>query len=142
MPGLFSKIIDGEIPSRMLWEDDLCVSFLDVRPLADGHALVVPRQETDLWTDLGAATAGHLTEVAHAIGRAQMTVFSPARIGLMIAGFEVPHTHLHVVPMNSMANLDFTHANPNPEQSALDQHLVDLREALTEAGHSPSVSRR
>ncbi len=142
MASIFSKIIDGDIPSRMLWEDDVCVSFLDVRPLAAGHALVVPRQETDLWTDLGAKTAGHLTEVAHTIGRAQMSVFSPARIGLMIAGFEVPHTHLHVVPMNSMAQLDFTNANPNPDQDALNEHLEALRAALDEAGHSSVVSRR
>lgn len=142
MASIFSKIIDGAIPSRMLWEDDVCVSFLDVRPLAPGHALVVPRQECDLWTDLGASSAAHLTEVAHAIGRAQMAVFSPARIGLMIAGFEVPHTHLHVVPMNSMAQLDFTHANPNPDQELLDEYLVSLRSALTDAGHSATASRR
>lgn len=142
MASIFSKIIDGQIPSRMLWEDDLCVSFLDVRPLSNGHSLVVPRQETDLWTDLGAATAAHLTEVAHAIGRAQMSVFTPARIGLMIAGFEVPHTHLHVVPMTSMAQLDFAHANPNPDQGLLDEHLTALREALDEAGHSGTLSRR
>lgn len=142
MASIFSKIIDGQIPSRMLWEDDLCVSFLDVRPLADGHALVVPRQETDLWTDLGASTAGHLTEVAHAVGRAQMAVFAPARIGMMIAGFEVPHTHLHVVPMNSMAQLDFKNANPNPVQTELDSQLGALRAALDEAGHSAEVSRR
>ncbi len=141
MASIFSKIIDGQIPSRMLWEDDMCVSFLDVRPLSAGHALVVPRQETDLWTDLGAPTAAHLTEVAHAIGRAQMAVFSPARVGLMIAGFEVPHTHLHVVPMNSMAQLDFTNADPNPDQGELDDHLALLRSALDEAGHS-SVSSR
>lgn len=142
MASIFSKIIEGQIPSRMLWEDDLCVSFLDVRPLSNGHALVVPRQETDLWTDLGASTAAHLTEVAHAVGRAQMAVFTPARIGLMIAGFEVPHTHLHVVPMNSMAQLDFAHANPNPDQSQLDEHLASLRAALDEAGHSSTVSLR
>ena len=142
MASIFSKIIDGAIPSRMLWEDDLCVSFLDVRPLAPGHALVVPRQECDLWTDLGASSAAHLTEVAHAIGRVQMAVFSPARIGLMIAGFEVPHTHLHVVPMNTMAQLDFTNANPNPDQAVLDEYLVSLRSALGDAGHSDAVSRR
>ncbi len=142
MASIFSKIIDGAIPSRMLWEDDMCVSFLDVRPLAPGHALVVPRQECDLWTDLGASSAAHLTEVAHAIGRAQMAVFSPARIGLMIAGFEVPHTHLHVVPMNSMAQLDFTNANPNPDQALLDEYLLSLRSALIDAGHSASTSRR
>lgn len=142
MASIFSKIIDGQIPSRMLWEDEQCVSFLDVRPLATGHALVVPRQETDLWTDLGSSTAAHLTEVSHAIGRAQMAVFSPARIGLMIAGFEVPHTHIHVVPMTSMAQLDFTNADPNPDQEQLDVQLGLLRSALDDAGHSSVVSRR
>ncbi len=125
----------------MLWEDDDCVAFLDVRPLAPGHVLVVPRLETDQWTDLGPALAGHLTEVAHAIGRAQMAAFSPARIGLVIAGFEVPHAHLHVVPINGMANLDFANANPNPDQGELDEQLAALRDALTNAGHY-SVSSR
>jgi len=142
MASIFSKIIDGQIPSRMLWEDDVCVSFLDVRPLASGHALVVPRQETDLWTDLGASTVAHLTEVSHVIGRAQMVVFEPARIGLMIAGFEVPHTHLHVVPIRSMADLDFVNADASPDQVELDTHLASLRTALDEAGHSEMVSRR
>lgn len=141
MAGIFTKIIDGDIPSRMLWEDELCVSFLDVRPLAPGHALVVPREETDLWTDLSAQTAAHLTRVAHTIGRAQMTVFSPRRIGLMIAGFEVPHTHLHVVPMNSMAQLDFANVDANPDHEVLGQQMQRLRDALTEKGHT-SVSTR
>ena len=141
MAGIFSKIIDGQIPSRMLWEDELCVSILDVRPLAPGHALVVPREETDLWTDLSAQTAAHLVEVAHSIGRAQMSIFSPARIGLMIAGFEVPHTHVHVVPMQSMAQLDFGNVNSNPDEAQLDIELRQLRDALRSAGHS-SVSSR
>lgn len=118
------------------------MSFLDVRPLAPGHALVVPRQECDLWTDLGASTAAHLTQVAHAIGRAQMTVFAPARIGLMIAGFEVPHTHLHVVPINTMSQLDFVHADPNPDQDKLSDYMLSLRSALVEAGHSEASDRR
>ena len=141
MPGLFSKIIDGEIPARMLWEDEDCVSFLDVRPLAPGHALVVPRMEIDLWTDLAPSTAAHLTTVAHAVGRAQMAVFSPTRIGLMIAGFEVPHTHVHVVPIESMAQLDFANANPAADAEALNQQLLDLRNALAAEGHSGVSSR-
>ena len=141
MASIFSRIIDGDIPSRMLWEDDDCVAFLDVRPLAHGHVLVVPRQETDQWTDLGPGLAGHMTEVGHAIGRAQMAVFSPERIGLVIAGFEVPHAHLHVVPLNTMADLDFGLANPNPDQQELDDQLAALRKALTDAGHY-SVSSR
>ena len=120
---------------------DSCVAFLDVRPLAPGHVLVVPRQETDQWTDLGPKLAGHLTEVGHAIGRAQMTVFTPARIGLVIAGFEVPHAHMHVVPINGMGDLDFALANGNPDQGELDSQLEQLRAALRDAGHS-TVSNR
>lgn len=141
MASIFSRIIDGEIPSRMLWEDDVCVSFLDVRPLSPGHALVIPRAEVDLWTDLDADTVAHLNRVAHAIGNAQKQVFSPARIGLMVAGFEVPHTHLHVFPVDSMGQFDFANADTDPDQATLDQQLTALRAALVEAGHG-SVSSR
>lgn len=136
MATIFTRIIEGEIPSRMVWEDEHCVAFLDVRPLADGHCLVVPRIEVDQWTDLDASVATHLTEVAHAIGNAQKQVFDATRVGLMIAGFEVPHTHVHVIPISSMAQLDFKNANGDPDQTALDEHLVSLRSALTTAGHT------
>ena len=122
--------MNGDIPSRMLLEDDLCVSFLDVRPLAPGHALVVPRVEIDQWTDLSPDTAAHLMSVAHRVGQAQKALFSPARIGLMIAGFEVPHAHVHVVPMSSMAQLDFANADSSPDQDALDGHLAALQAEL------------
>jgi histidine triad (HIT) family protein len=133
---IFTRIIDGEIPGRFLWKDDVCVAFLDVRPLAPGHALVVPRAEVDHWTDLDATTAGHLMTVAHAVGRAQMEVVAPNRIGLMIAGFEVPHVHVHVVPMDTMANLDFSNADTSPDAGALDALHTRLVEALRAAGHA------
>jgi diadenosine tetraphosphate (Ap4A) HIT family hydrolase len=141
MASIFTKIIDGHIPSRMLWEDDLCVAFLDVRPLAPGHTLVVPRTEVDQWTDLDPATTAHLVTVAQAVGVAQKVVFSPARIGMLVAGFEVPHTHMHVIPIDSMTQLDFQNADLNPRQEALDESLVELRAALSSAGHS-AVSER
>ena len=141
MSSIFCKIIDGDLPSRMVWEDEQCVAILDIRPLADGHVLVIPRVETDHWTDLAPDLATHLMSVAHTIGRAQMRVFSPARIGMVIAGFEVPHAHVHVVPVNSMADLDFELVNPNPDQAELDEHLTALRAALSDAGYS-SVSKR
>ncbi len=141
MATIFSRIIDGEIPSRMIWEDDRCVAFLDVRPLAAGHCLVVPRVEVDQWTDLEAELAAHLTTVAHAIGSAQKSVFQPARVGLMIAGFEVPHVHVHVIPIDSMAQLDFANANADPDQGALDGYLTSLRQALADAGRT-EVSNR
>ena len=141
MSSIFTRIIAGEIPARMLWEDDECVAFLDVRPLAVGHSLVVPRAEIDHWFDLDASVATHLMGVARTIARAQREVFSPPRVGLMIAGFEVPHTHVHVVPMSSMRQLDFAHADTDPDPAALDRQLAELRAALGAAGH-PEVSSR
>ena len=131
MASIYTRIIDGEIPGRFIWHDDVCVSFLDIRPLARGHALVVPRVEVDQWTDLPAETAAHLMTVAHSVGNAQKALLSPARIGLMIAGFEVPHVHVHVVPMNSMAALDFAQADPDPDQDDLDRLRTMLAEALS-----------
>jgi len=141
MPTIFTRIIDGEIPSRMVWEDDRCVSFLDVRPLAPGHCLVVPRDEVDHWTDLAPDLAAHLTTVAHAVGRAQRQAFQPARIGLLVAGFEVPHVHLHVIPAQTMADFDFARADPSPDAAALEANLAALRQALTGAGHGEVSDR-
>lgn len=141
MAGIFARIIEGQIPSRMVWEDDQCVAFLDVRPIAPGHTLVVPRAEIDHWTDLPPSVATHLMQVAHAVGRAQQQVFSPSRIGLMIAGFEVPHTHVHVIPINSMDDLDFANADLNPDQEGLDRHMNELRAVLQADGHSTTSSR-
>ncbi len=141
MATIFTRIIEGEIPSRMLWEDDLCVSFLDVRPLAPGHALVVPRVEVDQWTDLDSDLVAHLTTVAQTIGQAQKSVFQPARIGLMVAGFEVPHVHLHVIPIDNMSQLDFATADTDPDQARLDEHLQSLRAALAEDGNREVSSR-
>ena len=130
MASIFTRIIDGEIPGRFVWKDDVCVAFLDVRPLARGHVLVVPRAEVDQWTDLDAETVNHLTSVAHRIGQAQKALLSPARIGLMIAGFEVPHVHVHVVPMNGMGDLDFAQADVSPDQTDLDALRDQLASAL------------
>ena len=139
MSTIFTRIIDGEIPGRIVWRDDTCVAMVDIRPLNRGHVLVIPIAEVDRWTDLPSETAAHCTTVAHTIGRAQMVAFSPTRIGLMIAGFEVPHTHLHVVPIDHMGHLDFTEADPNPTPSDLDAAAGSLREALRADGQDAAV---
>lgn len=136
MTSIFSRIIAGELPARLIWSDEHCVAMLDVRPLAPGHVLVIPREEIDHWIDLSPELAAHLTTVAHHIGRAQQAELAPARIGLMIAGFEIPHTHLHVVPMSSMANLDFSNADSGPEQAELDTIADRLRARLRADGHA------
>jgi histidine triad (HIT) family protein len=135
VPSIFSRIIDGEIPGRFVWRDDRAVAFLDVRPLAPGHTLVVPVAEIDHWTDLDADLAAHLMKVAHAVGNAQRSVFTADRIGLMIAGFEVPHVHLHVIPASTMSAFDFGQADTSPDPDELDAHADALRAELRRAGH-------
>lgn len=134
MPSIFTRIIQGELPARFVWKDELCVVFLSIAPLRPGHALVVPRAEQDHWIDLPPATAAHLMTVAHAIGRAQKVAFEPGRVGLMIAGFEVPHVHVHVVPIDGMQDLDFSNADGLARAAALDDAAKRLRAALRAQG--------
>lgn len=139
MTTLFTKIIEGEIPGRFVWRDERCVAFLTIAPIAAGHALVVPRAEVDHWIDLDDDTAAHLMVVAKAIGNAQQAAFSPGRIGVIIAGLEVPHTHVHVIPIDSEADLDFRRADGGASASSLDAAADALRSALAAAGH-PEVA--
>ncbi|MEZ5180656.1 MAG: HIT family protein [Acidimicrobiales bacterium] len=136
MATLFTRIIDGEIPGRFVWRDDRCVAFLTIAPIATGHVLVVPRAEVDHWVDLDDDTAAHLMVVARKLGEAQMAAFSPSRIGLIVAGLEVPHTHVHVIPIESEADLDFRRADAGVAPEALDAAADALRAAVRRAGHS------
>ncbi len=130
MSTIFTRIINGELPGRFVWTDEVCVAFLSINPLATGHALVVPRAEVDHWIDLDPDTNAHLMRVAQSIGAAQQQVFNPGRIGLIIAGLEVPHVHLHVVPINGMNDLDFANADLDPDAAVLDAAADALRTAL------------
>jgi histidine triad (HIT) family protein len=136
MSTLFTRIIEGELPGRFVWRDERCVAFLSINPLQPGHTLVVPISEVDQWTDLPADLVEHLMRVAHVIGQAQVETFAPARVGLVIAGFEVPHCHVHVIPTRSMADLDFANAVQDPDPTALDDAADRLRSALAGAGHA------
>ncbi len=141
MASVFSRIISGELPARFVWQDELCVVFLSNRPLRPGHALVVPRQEIDHWLDLDADLLRHLTTVAQAIGRAQMAGFKPARVGLMLAGLEVPHVHFHVVPIRGLHDLDFGNQDPNPDEAMMDSAADTIREELRRLGFSEVAGR-
>ena len=134
MPTIFTRIIDGDIPGIFVWRDDTCVAIMSKDPLAPGHALVVPIVEVDHWLDLDAATAAHLTEVAQTIGRAQMAAFVPEKVGLMIAGLEVPHVHLHVVPINGVHDLDFTRARIDEDPALVRAAAEQIRTALRAQG--------
>ena len=139
MSTLFTKIINGDIPGRFIWQDRDCVSFLTIGPLTDGHALVVPRQEVDKWTDAPPELVAKLMTVAQAIGQAQVAAFGAPRAGLTIAGFEVEHLHVHVFPAYGMENFDFGTVNNNPDPAAMDAHAGKIRAALRDAGHGEFV---
>jgi histidine triad (HIT) family protein len=130
MSTLFTKIIDGDLPGRFVYRDEICVAFLTIAPICTGHTLVVPRLEIDHWVDLPDEVTGHLAVVARKIGAAQMKAFDAERISLIIAGLEVPHTHLHVLPITSEADIDFRKANANIDPGDLDAAAVALRIAL------------
>jgi histidine triad (HIT) family protein len=134
MPTIFTRIIEGELPGRFVWRDDVCVAFLSIAPIKPGHTLVVSRAEVDCWTDLEPDVNAHLMRVAQQIATAQQRAFAPVRVGLVIAGLEVPHVHLHVIPIDGMADLDFGNADSSPEPAALDAAAGQLREALRAAG--------
>lgn len=132
MATLFTRIIQGELPGRFVWRDARAVGFLSINPLSPGHTLVVPVDEVDHWTDLAPDLASHLFGVAQQVAVAQRNAFRPVRVGLMIAGLEVPHCHLHVVPINGVHDLDFSNADPSPSPESLDDAARKIREALRE----------
>lgn len=139
MSTLFTKIINGDIPGRFIWKDDDCVSFLTIGPLTDGHVLVVPREEVDKWTDASPELVSKLMAVSQTIGQAQVSAFGAPRAGMIIAGFEVEHLHVHVFPAYGLDNFSFAAVDNNPDPAVLDANAVKLRVALREAGHGEFV---
>jgi diadenosine tetraphosphate (Ap4A) HIT family hydrolase len=139
MSTLFTKIINGDIPGKFVWKDDDVVAFLSIGPLADGHTLVVPRQEVDRWTDAPAELWRKLTDVAQTIGKVQVGTFGVPRAGMIIAGFEVDHLHLHVWPAHSEAEFDFKKAEQNPDPDRLEANAQKLRDGLRSAGYGQFV---
>ncbi len=139
MPSIFTRIIDGELPARFVWKDNASVAFLPLELLNRGHVLVVPRLEVDHWIDLPPDLVAHLAVIAQTIGRAQQEAFSPARIGMIIVGFDVPHVHLHVVPVDNLSHFDFRTADRHPDPDDLDEVTETLRTTLRAQGNAAHV---
>ena len=130
MASIFTRIIAGELPAHFVWQDDSCVAFLSREPLRPGHTLVVPRVEVDHWIDLDDETLAGLMRVAHTIARAQQAAYRPTKVGLLIAGLEVPHVHVHVSPIDGMRDMDFANAGPFPGDEALAAEAARIRAEL------------
>lgn len=120
MPTVFTMILNGDIPGTFVHRDDRCAAFMSINPMTFGHTLVVPIEEVDHWTDASPELSAHLFAVSHRIARAQRAAFDCERIGLIIAGYEVPHAHIHVFPTNDMGDLSFANAADHVDRADLE----------------------
>ena len=107
MASIFTKIINGEIPSYKIAEDEKCYAFLDISPLAEGHTLVVPKQEVDYIFDLDDELLTHLHLFAKKVAKAMNEVIECEKIGMAVIGLDVRHTHIHLVPLKEVGDLNF-----------------------------------
>jgi histidine triad (HIT) family protein len=127
---IFTRIIEGEIPGTFVYRDSLCVAFLSINPLATGHLLVVPIEEVDHWIDMSQELSAHLFTVSHRISRAISQVFPCERIGLIIAGYEINHCHIHLIPSQTMNDLNFANAAASVDRGVLESQAKRIIEAL------------
>ncbi|NMO00892.1 HIT family protein [Gordonia sp. TBRC 11910] len=140
MASVFSMIINGDLPGRFVWRDDTAVVFLTINPVAPGHVLVVPREEVDHWEQIDDALYAHLSTVARTVGRAVKDAFDAPRVGLLIAGLEVPHLHIHVFPAWTLETFDLSLADKDPDPAALDDAAAKIRAALIAQGSAEFVA--
>ncbi|MCG8580432.1 MAG: HIT family protein [Bacteroidales bacterium] len=130
MPTIFTKIINGEIPCYKIAENDRFFAFLDINPLAKGHTLVIPKQETDYLFDLEDDLLAEMNIFAKKIAIAQKKVIDCKRVGVAVLGLEVPHAHIHLIPMNSEADVNFRNPKLQLETSEFEEIAKSIRKAL------------
>lgn len=135
MTTIFTRIINREIPGTFVHEDGLCVAFMSINPLADGHVLVIPREEVDHWVDMAPALSAHVFAVSHRISRALQAAFPCERVGVIIAGYEVNHCHVHLVPTTDMSQLDFRNAAASVDRARLQDNADRITAALATLPH-------
>ena len=130
MASIFTRIISREIPGHIVAENEKYIAFLDVMPLVHGHVLVVPKQEVDYIFDLDDATLSGLTVFAKKVAVAVKKAVPCKRIGIAVIGLEVPHTHVHLVPMNSVGDINFTQPKLKPSTEELTTIADKIRKSF------------
>ena len=129
MASIFSRIAAGEIPSYKVAEDEKHFAFLDINPMAPGHTLVIPRKETDYLFDLSPEEYGELMEFARKVALKLKKAVPCKRVGVAVLGMEVPHAHIHLVPLQSEADMDFR----APKLSLSAEEMTDIAKAIADA---------
>lgn len=136
MASIFTQIFNGDLPGHFVWKDDVVMAIMTIAPIKPGHCLVIPAQEINHWDDVPADISAHLMGVAQRVAKAQKMVYQPERVGIMVAGLEVPHTHFHLVPVNAVSELNFSLQQPE-ESDVLAAEAQKLRVALNAMGFTP-----
>ena len=131
MASIFSRIVRGEIPCHKIAEDERFLAFLDVNPLVEGHCLVIPKEEIDYIFDLDDDTLGALHVFAKKVAGAIKQAIPCLRVGVAVIGLEVPHAHVHLVPLNSMADINFSRPKLKPSQEELAETAERIRAKLS-----------
>ena len=126
MATIFSKIISGEIPAYKILENDQFLAFLDVFPLAKGHALVIPKNETDYIFDIDDKELGEMMVFAKKVSKAIKSAFPWAKIGVSVVGLEVPHAHIHLIPINQVSDMNFS----KPKLSFTKEEMESMAESI------------
>lgn len=130
MPSVFTRILNRELPGRIVYEDGDCAAFLTIAPVTPGHTLVVTRREVDSWLDLAPAELGALWAACATVGRAIEQVYRPGKVAAMLLGLEVPHVHVHLVPINSESELDLSKADNDVDPAVLDDAAAKITAAV------------
>ena len=130
MASVFTMIINRDLPGRFVYEDDDVVALLTIEPMTQGHTLVVPRAEVDDWQNVDPASFHKVMDVSQRIGRAVCAAFEAQRAGMIIAGLEVPHLHVHVFPAYNLTDFGFAHVDRNPSAESLDEAQAKIKAAL------------
>lgn len=133
MASIFTQIINGDMPGHFVWRDDKAVAIMTIAPIKPGHCLVIPVEEVNHWDDVPEELAAHLMLVAQRVAKGLKAIYQPKRVGVMVAGLEVPHTHLHLVPVDALTDFDFSLQKPT-EADKLATEAQKIRAALQEMG--------
>lgn len=134
MSSIFTRILQREIPGHFVWEDEHCFSIMTIEPIREGHLMVIPKQEVNHWDDVPPELAAHLMQVSQVIAKAIKAEVPCERVGVSVVGLEVPHTHIHLIPIDQMGDLDFSRARPAAPE-ALAAMAGRLRKVLSGQGH-------
>jgi len=130
MASIFSKIISGDIPAYKVLENDTFLAFLDIFPLAKGHVLVIPKKETDYLFDITSDEYLELWKFAQQVAKAMDKVIDCKRIGVAVIGLEVPHAHIHLVPLNNVSDINFERPKLSFSEEEMDEVVQKIRKAL------------